>query len=224
MLSLAEELMLLALRDDKGSVLFSASTALPYGLSGAVLLDLLFQEKITIKENKVKSTTSKLPDEEILKETLTLIRNSTKERKLQYWVQHIHSKIKKLDKRVTNGLVEKGILKHEEAKVLWVFSVDRYPTLDAVPELEIRRKIKNVVLNRHEPAEREIALISLVKACELVNEVFEKGERKQAKKRIKEIIEDEAVGKAVSQVVQEITTAVMTVIIASTAATTAASS
>lgn len=43
---LAEELMLLALNDEKGYVLFAASSALPYGLMGAVLMELVLQGKL----------------------------------------------------------------------------------------------------------------------------------------------------------------------------------
>jgi 3-oxoadipate enol-lactonase len=43
--------------------------------------------------------------------------------------------------------------------------------------------MRNIVLLGQEPDDREVALIGLVKACELVNEIFAKGERKAAKKR-----------------------------------------
>ncbi len=39
-LNLAEELLLLALNEEKGTVVFAASTALPYGLAGALLIEL----------------------------------------------------------------------------------------------------------------------------------------------------------------------------------------
>ena len=39
MLNLLEELLLLALDDEKGKIISSSSLALPYGLSGAILLE-----------------------------------------------------------------------------------------------------------------------------------------------------------------------------------------
>lgn len=76
-------------------------------------------------------------------------------------------------------------------------------TQDATPKFETRDSIRNIVLLGQQPDEREVALIGLVKACELLNEIFAKGERKVTKKRIKELTEGEEVGKAVAAVVAE---------------------
>jgi hypothetical protein len=100
-----------------------------------------------------------------------------------------------------------------------VFRQSRFPTQDATPENETRDSIRNVVLWGQEPGDREVALIGLVKACDLVNEVFAKGERKVAEKRIKELTEGEEVGKAVAAVVAEMTAAIVAIIVASSAAT-----
>ena len=183
MLTLPEELMLLALRDEKGSVIFSASTALPYGLAGAVLLELFFKGKITYGNKKIQVIDKSTIDDPVLNEALNLIKNSSKDRNPKYWVQKINNKVKKLKQRVIDNLVAQQILNREGHKILWFFNIDRYPTLDVVPEMEIRTTIRNIVLNDHEATEREIALLSLMKACSLINEVFQRSERKLAKKK-----------------------------------------
>jgi len=43
-----EELLLLALDDEKGKIIFSSSSALPYGLRGALLLELALVKKIDV--------------------------------------------------------------------------------------------------------------------------------------------------------------------------------
>jgi len=48
MLNLMEELLLLALDDEKGKIIFSSSSALPYGLRGALLLELALVKKIDV--------------------------------------------------------------------------------------------------------------------------------------------------------------------------------
>ncbi len=221
MLSLAEELMLLALKDDKGSVVFSASTALPYGLAGALLMDLVFQERIALSEGKVQLVDTVSTNNPLLDETLDLIRQDTKSRKTGEWVRRIHGKVKDIDKRITDQLVTKKILKHQKTKVLWVFNVERYPTLDSVPELAIRARIKGIIFENKPYIARDIALISLIKACDLVDEVFGSEGRKVAKQKIKEISEDEAIGKAITQVVEEI---IMMIIITTTVTTTVVTS
>ena len=217
MLTLPEELMLLALRDEKGSVIFSASTALPYGLAGAVLLELFFKGKITYGNKKIQVIDKSTIDDPVLNEALNLIKNSSKDRNPKYWVQKINNKVKKLKQRVIDNLVKQQILNREGHKILWFFNIDRYPTLDVVPEMEIRTTIRNIVLNDHEATEREIALLSLMKACSLINEVFQRSERKLAKKKIKELLENQKMSKdvssAVNAITQEITAAIVSVVV-----------
>lgn len=223
MLSLSEKLMLLALHDEKGSVLFSASTALPYGLAGALIIDLVFQERIALTEGKVKVRNPSPTGDGLLDETLQLIRASDKPRDIKYWVQRIYSKVKNLHKRVSNELIEKGILERREQKILWVFPSRRYPTINAAPENEIRKNIHEVVLRYKAPEKEDIALLSLVKSCDLIKEVFDKPDRKIAKKRIEAIITGEIIGKAVTEVVTAVV-AITAVISASVAVSAATSS
>ncbi len=222
MLSLSEKLLLLALHDEKGSVIFSASTALPYGLAGALIIDLVFQERIALLDGKIKVRNPRPTGDGLLDETLKLIRASDKPRDIKYWVQRIYSKVKNLRNRVTNGLIEKKILERQEQKILWVFPSRRYPTIDAAPENDIRKNIHEVVLRYKAPEKEDIALLSLVKSCELINEVFDKPDRKAAKKRIEAIIAGEVIGKAVSEVVTAVIA--ITAVIGASVAVSAATS
>ena len=71
-------------------------------------------------------------------------------------------------------LVQKGILKKEEKKFLFVFTTERYPTSNPVPEIELRKRIKDIVLGGAAATERELTLIGLIEPCGLVEEIFEK--------------------------------------------------
>lgn len=212
MISLSEKLLLLALHDEKGHILMSSSDALPYGLAGAVLLELSMQKKINLVEKKVMLVDKRPTGDEILDEAIVLIRESSKPRTMKYWIEKFHGKIKGLKDRLLQRLVDKGIIRKEEQKILWVFPNHKYPTLDPAPELEVRETINDVVLNYKTPDEEKLALVALIQACDLINEVFEKDQRKKAKKRIKEILKDESltssVSKAVRDAVDEISAAV----------------
>jgi Golgi phosphoprotein 3 len=219
MLTIGEQLLLLALHDEKGTVVFSASTALPYGLAGATLLDLYFSNRIAIRQRQVHVIDDAPTGDEILDEVLQLIQGSGKTRDLKHWISRINDRVKDLKGRLADNLVYKEILEQEEHRLLRMFRQSRFPTRDATPEYETRDGIRNIVLWGQEPGDREVALIGLVKACDLVNEIFAKGERKVAKRRIKELTEGEEVGKAVAAVVAEMTAAIVAIIVASSAAT-----
>ena len=92
MLSLPEQLLLLALHDQKGSVLFSASTALPYGLACAVFLNLLFQHKVALVDDKIRMLDRSQVDDATLNMALDVIEQSRNDRSLRYWVEKIPTK------------------------------------------------------------------------------------------------------------------------------------
>ena len=219
MLTLSEKLLLLALHDEKGSVVFSASMALPYGLAGALLLELYLANKITFVDKKVQVIDATTTNNELLNEALALIDNSSKLRSAEYWLSSISSKVKGIQQRLANQLVNKGILAEQEQTFLWVIKSTRYPTQDAKPEHDIRQQLKDIVLDGQNATEEDIALLSLVQVCELIAEVFNKDDRKFAQKRIKELAKDEKVSKAISQTVEQITAALLIIIVTTTAAT-----
>jgi len=218
MLSLPEKLMLLALKDKKGTVIFSASTALPYGLAGSVILELVFQNRITLNNKKVEVLNEAPLEDPLLNRAFSLIKVSKRARDVKHWVYRLERKLKGLKKEITERLIAREILRKQEDQFLWIIPVRHYPMSNAAPEQEIRTRIHQVVLQHDTPTEQDTALLSLIKACGLINEVFKKDERKIAKKRIKEIVDKERIGEAVSAVVNEITAAVTTVVLAASVA------
>ena len=202
MLTLMEELLLLALNDEKGN-LVSSATALPYGLNGAILLELALAEKIDIDNKKLVVIAAPPTGNDLLDKALGILAGAPKNKPVKYWVVRLSSAMKGLKNELLEKLIEKEILVEQENKILWVIPVKRYPAKNAAPENAIRNRIRNIVLNGQTVDERSSLLISLIHACSLVNEIFEKDERRAAKKRIKEIGENEKVGKAITDTVNE---------------------
>lgn len=215
MLTLAEELYLLALNDEKGTVIGSASLALPYGLAGALVMELLLLDKLKMDGKNLIVTDKKKTGNDLLDEALDSIKQSNKIRTCQYWVNKLPSAVKDLKKRILADLVKKRILREEEQRVLWVFPTHRYPTKNGLPERELRERIRNVVLKKKEPDLRTSFIINLMKACGLIPEVFDKDERKMAKQRIGEITVNDPVGKGIEDSVTAIQAAIFTAVTAS---------
>lgn len=223
MITLSEQLLLLALNDEKGSVVMSASTALPYGLAGALLLELFLAHKIQFKKDKIVIINSEKSTNTILNEVLDVISKSTKSLDTKHCIETITKKVSKLQDRLAEQLVEKKILVKEEKSFLWIINYNHYPMKDDKAEQGIRRRIKQIVLKRATATEEEVALLSLIKACELINEIFDKPDRKKAVERIKHITEHHQVGVAIAKTMEEITAAIVMIIIASTVTTTVVS-
>lgn len=220
MLTLSEKLLLLGLHDEKGSVVFSASTALPFGLAGALLLELYFLKRIDFVEKKVHVINPAETDNELLNETLDLLRSSSSINDAKHWVNTIYRKVKNIQQRLAEQLVQKQILREQEHSFMWIINYSRYPTQDEKPEQDLRSRIKDIVIKQSIANEEELTLLHLIHACELIPEIFSKEERKSAKKRIEELIAEQNLGDAISKTIQEFTAAITMLIVTTAVATT----
>lgn len=214
MLILPEQLLLLALHDQKGTILSSASMSINYGLAGAVLTELALREKAEVLDKKLVLLNRSLTGDDILDAALTLIMNSGKERKTDHWVNKLAGSKMKLKPSILERLVKKGILKLEEHKILWVFDNPHYPMKDGSEEKNVREQLRRLVLQREEHEDRTVALMGLVSACGLTGEIFTRDEVKEAKQRIKTIMKNDPVAKAVADTVAGVQAAVIAAIAA----------
>ena len=172
MLTVPEELLLLGLDDEKGGIISSASMSILHGLAGALIFELHLAEKIALRGKDVTVVDNEPVDDDILDLGLRHMRDSQKDRSIDYWINKFTSKSVNLLQRILDRLIDKGILKQEEHRVLWVFPVQRYPTDDPRSELDVRKRIRSVVLHGKRPDLRTVLLLSLVKACNLIPELF----------------------------------------------------
>ena len=223
-LSLHEQLMLLVLKDDTGT-LESHSGMYRLALGGALLSELLIAGAISIDDDKkriVRRASGKTFKDPILEECLGMV--AGKERGAAAWVSAFGS-IKKLHHRIAKQLCRDGILEDEEDTVLFFFTRQVYPTINPVPERKLIESMREAVLGHSEQLDPELALlIALAKATGLLRICFSKEELKQAKDRLERITSGELVGKATADAVQAAQQAaqmaVMSAIIASTVVTT----
>lgn len=219
MLTLPEQLLLISLHDEKGIILSTASISIRYGLAGAVIMELALREKLEIRDKKLFLINDSYTGDNVLDEAMSQIKIVDKAKNAGYWINKLSSKIK-IQELLLIRLVEKGILKLEEHKVLWIFDSPHYPMQDSGEESEIREKIRRIVLQKDIVDTRIAVLIGLVNACRLTNEIFSKDERKEAKTRIKEIIENDIIAKSVADTVVAIEAALMVVIMGAVTSTT----
>lgn len=223
-LRLAEELLLIALDDEKGTIISSASIAIAYGLAGAILMEMVEIKKIEMDGKKLKLVNPGLTGDFVIDRVVEMIIKSKKTRTLQHWVSKIGYRIKDIKEKLLENLINKGILEKKEGKVLWIFTTKKYPTRYEKPENLVRKRIIDIVMNHGEADSRSLLLISLIEACELTKEVFRnKEEYKIAKKRIKELAAGDMVNKAIHEAVQAIQAAIVVSIAASAAASAATS-
>ena len=216
MLILAEELFIQALDPESGNIPGSIAAQLQYGLSGALLADLALMGKIGLDDKKKLELIDYTScGDELLDRTLLKIVKSDRLRKMTHWVKLFSSNSKKTYKELGERLVEKGILQKESRKYLWVIPSEAFPEKDASAKYLIKNNLRAVVLTGKKPDPYVLALLSLVRACNMLESVFTKDELKMARKLVDQKIQDVAVGKEVTETIQEIESAALAGVIAS---------
>lgn len=172
MLTLVEELLLVAIDDETGKMNMSAASSIHYGLAGAILMELTLNECLDYKNKKVIFLDKTDSGNKLLNESLQYLqeKNKGKGRSLKYWVQKLGTHISWNKKHISyiNHLIEKGILKQEETKYLLFFTKDVYPSANTGKENAIRENVKTAVLSdEFEMDDRTACLIGLLKACNI---------------------------------------------------------
>ncbi|PXY03087.1 hypothetical protein DF185_03070 [Marinifilum breve] len=211
-LNLVDQLTLLALDDEKGSFI-ADSFSFAYGLAGAVILELSLQKRIEVEGKKIKVKSKETCGDALLDYFLDKIKHSKKQRSIQTWVETIGEKFSYIKDETLAKLIDEGILKKEEKKILWIFNVDKFPAKNAKPENLLRKRLNDILLNDSDIEIQEIMLISLIDMCELNHEVYGKERAKEYKKKIKDIIEKGQLSSSIGKAVKEIHEALMAVIV-----------
>jgi len=204
MLTFAEEILLLALDDQQGVIKPLPVSAMEYALSGGVLMDLALANRIDTDLKQLRVVDKTPTGDVILDETLRILQSQPIAQTTTHWLSYLAGQAKDLQDRVLKRLVEKGILKLENRKILWVFQVRRYPLQDNREVKEVKTRLRELIKSNEIPDPREAVLISLVNACRLFDEIFTEAELEQYRPRIAALAKLDLIGQEVARSIHEI--------------------
>ena len=212
-LYLHEEILLLALRDETGTI--EPGTSHGFAIGGAILAELLLAGRVNITEKRkqkyVELVSGESMGNELLDECLQKIADK-KALPAQDWVMQFASSGDL--HRVAQGLVKRGILRSEEKKVLFVFNRKVYPERDGKPEQALIRRLEKAIFSdSRELDPRTTVLIALADNSGLLKANFDKARIKNRKKRIKSISEGELMGQVAKEAMEAINAAIMVAVI-----------
>ena len=90
----------------------------------------------------------------------------------QAWIRELSADdVDDIREQALAGLVKRGVLERKEERFLWVLRSVRHPTIDSSFEREIKDRIEEVLADEI-PDPRDVALLSLVDACDILPDIF----------------------------------------------------
>ena len=217
-LTLAEELLLVALDDEKGADTANWGSGVEAGLAGALLLELATAGCVAYEGGKVVPADCEPPADPLAAAALDAIRADDKRRDAKAWIGRLPKALKPLRSRVALRLVERGTLEERRIRRLGLFEATRYPERDPEPERRLRAAVIEVLVTGREPTPREAMLIALLNAYDLVKRVVPRDDRRAAGKRAKQIAEGDVIGDAVARTLRDVQAATIAAVTAATSA------
>jgi hypothetical protein len=171
-LTLLEEVVLLTIDARTGSLHGDRQYSVPYALAGAVLFDLALAHRIDTDVDAVvvvdPTPTGNALQDEILAE---LAAEGSRPQSVRGWVEQTFRQRKDLEGRALAQLIDRGLIRRETSKRLWVIEVHRFPVVDGQPQQQVRERLAQAILNDQIPPIRDIMLVSLADACGLLTGV-----------------------------------------------------
>ena len=201
-LSLAEGLYLIALDDEEGRLLSAAEKTIVPGVLSACILELSMLKKVDFEGGNIKILDSNGCGNKILDDVLGAVKEGEN---VVDTVKKLAPQFKEIQTDLNELLVQRGILKKEATKLLWIPLSERMDNANYAFEGEIRKGLKNIVLKGTRPTPAFAILTSLIYDCRLMEEVFhDKDELIDAVKVGKDIVKAGILDPQKEEVLQEL--------------------
>jgi hypothetical protein len=213
MLMVFEEVLLLSIHQEKGTFIGWAVDRLRAGVVGGVLAELALMGRIQASDNHRLRVLSDDPTEdELLNGVLNTLKESEKERKFGYWIDALNHDPDKFRKQIVERLIQKGLVAQEEDHLSWVVPSPLHKDLKASSKYYLNNRLRTIILAQGKFEGRDIALLSVMRGCNLLDLIFLRDERRYASRCINELVVRGAMKDSLTATIQEIESAIANVV------------
>lgn len=206
MLSFAEEIYLLALDEDSGKIIPDMrNPVLGTIVIAAILVELTFLDKISTDEDNLYILDSKDVKSPILNDVLEILNESHKKSaRIEQVLKALMSHAKRLEELVLSELINKGILKEVDNKILWIFPDRRYPLIDHKEIVNIELRIRKLILSNDKADLKDAVLVSLLHASKLFKKILFEEEEISYQERINELSKMSNIGEQTKELIYKL--------------------
>lgn len=203
MLSFPEEIVLLLLDETHGDFVPLPESVFAIVMSGAALMDLALHNRIDTDLEKMMVVDRSPLGDDILDDALASLGKQSATLDIVDALYDVAVKAEEYRSRALKRLIERGILKEENGRHLWVFRTRRYPVIDDTEQQEVRARLRQLLLTDEIPDPRDVVLVCLIDACALAGFVLSAAELDAAAPRVEQLRKMDLIGQAVTKAASE---------------------
>jgi golgi phosphoprotein 3 len=204
MLTLLEEVVLLAVDEQSGEVTSARECWTEYALAAAVLFDLALAGKIDTDTEEITVVDNGPTRTALLDDVLAALAAQPELTTVQQWIEELGRRRDDLEGEALRSLTQRGVVRHEKTRRLWIIDVERFPLVDAGEQQFVKRRLERAVLTDEIPAPRDIMLVSLVEACGLLGQFFDEKALHLRKRRIETLCSLETISRKVAAAIRSL--------------------
>lgn len=204
MLGFVEEIVLLQLDPSSGRFTDLPLSAADVVVAGAALMDLAIKNRLDTDLEQLTILDDTPTGDDILDDVLARLAASEGGLTTPAAIELAAPNARHYRQSALKRLSEKGILRERDGLFLRVFQARRYPVVDDRERREVRARLRQLLLTEEIPDPRDVVLICLLEACELLSLVLTAEELGDAAPRIERLGRLDLIGQAMKKAVAEI--------------------
>ncbi len=162
MVSLVEELVLLAVEDDGDIAHTAGQIEFSMAVLGACLVELSSAERLAVDGGELKVIDSSPLGQPMLDEVLKELAGD-ESRNVAQWILHLLPIAPGVVQLALTSLVARKILAFKESRFLWVLKARRYPVLDGREQKEAKLRILATLLSNELSTPHDTVLLGLAR-------------------------------------------------------------
>lgn len=198
-MTIPEELFLLGIENTNGNVNRMQTNAFQYAMSGSILMELALRGKIDTDPEVLMIVDTESTQSEVLDIALNALRLQPAQSNISACIDLLNERYNTFIYAILNSLIQKGMLKIEHQKVLWVFNKLTYPIIGHDEVADVKTRVHELVFSDQIPELQDMVIISLLYYSNQLLFVLTPNEIKQERDRIEMISKMDLVGQQIGK-------------------------
>ncbi len=203
MLTMLEEVVLLAVDEQTGHLRSTREFGTAYALAGAVFFDLALARRIDTDTEEIHITSASSTGNGTLDRVLAEMAARPHVRTVRDWIEALFRRRDDLEGEALRSLIAQGILRHEKSRRLWIIDVEKFPLIDQRPQRDVRLRVAEAILGDAIPDTRDIMLVSIAEPCGLLSSVASAAQLESRRARIETLCKLETISRKVADAIAE---------------------